>query len=235
MNCIIIGASKGIGRAISQRFTQAGYSTYLLARSEKILTELSKELQGENIFSHSYVCDISQNSQLQVVLNEIIGESGRVDVMINPSAILGELIEIHNYDIEEWKKVIDTNLNGAYYAMRHVLPHMISNKYGIVINFTSNLGKYPREKTGAYSVSKTGLDMLTSIADLESKNYSVRCFALNPGRVATEMRRQVAPDEDQSILTQPEDIADFCLKLCKRTDYLSLPCAIDYKEWKRKI
>ena len=235
MNCIIIGASKGIGRAISTKFTQHGYKTYLLARSEKILTDLCRELQGESVFTRSYVCDISQYNQLRVVLNEIIREAGNIDVLINPSAILGELIEIHNNDIEEWRKVIDINLNGAYFAMRLILPHMVTNNYGIVINFSSSMGKAYRKKAGAYGVSKAGVEALTNTADIECRDFSVRCFALNPGRVATGMRRQVAPDEDQRYLTMPDQIADFCLKICKSDRYLSFPCSIDYSEWKNKI
>jgi len=231
MNCIVTGASKGIGRATAEIFSQHGYKTFLLARSEKILKNLSKQLRG----THSYVCDVSRYNQFQVVVREIVRDSGQINVLVNAAAVLGNLSEIYKQDTNDWRQVIETNLNGSYYAMRLILPHMIANRSGIMVNFTSNMGRDYRKRAAAYGVSKSAVETLTNVADAECREHSVRCFALNPGRTATDMRRKVAPDEDRSILTKPQEIAEFILKLCETDRHLSLPCSIDYSEWKDKI
>lgn len=220
---------------MAKQFYSAGHEMYLLGRNLGGLKRLRTSIGDMEYRVSIYKCDISVHNQIHNSIREILRKADSIDIMINCSGILGEQAEIHASDITIWQKVLAVNLTGVYFAMRVVLPHMVKQRRGIVINLSSNRAKYYRERSGAYSVSKFGVEALTNIADLECQGYGVRCFAINPGRVATKMRRQVAPDEDQRTISTPEEIALFCLKVCNPAIYVKLPCSIDYDTWKDKM
>lgn len=235
MNCIVLGATGDIGACMAEEFAVASYQTHLVAQNEGRLKYLHAYLTRKNLISNTYVCDISQYENVCDVISAICHKANSIDIAINCSGLLGEQTEIYNSDVNVWQQVLATNLTGAYFAMRAVLPHMIRQKWGILINLTSNRAKYYRKQSADYSVSKFGIRALTNISDLECKPFGVRCFAINPGRVASKMRQMVAPEEDQSILNTPTEVASFCVKICDRSLYMALPCSMDYDKWKNKI
>jgi len=235
VNCLITGAGGGIGKAVAGKFLEAGYVTHLLVHDPAKKKRIEEELEALSGRAVVHIGDITVYDVLEKLTEQIIEHDQGLDVVINCAGLLGEQKSIRDSEVDTWKRVVEVNMNGAFYLIKCVLPHMIETQGGVFINLTSSRAKYYKAESGAYSVSKHGTEAVTNIADLESKEYGVRCLAVNPGRVATEMRRRVAPDEDPSTITQPEEFADFCLKLVGSDELSSLPCSIDYDDWKDRI
>ncbi|HEY5615725.1 MAG TPA: SDR family NAD(P)-dependent oxidoreductase, partial [Bacteroidota bacterium] len=135
-------------------------------------------------------------------------EFGSVDVLVNNAGALGPRVPIAEYPSKEWERVVQTNLNGTYYFTHQVVPGMIKQKSGAIINVTSTVGKTGRAKWGAYAVSKFAIEGMTQVLSEELKSHNITVNSVNPGPLATEMRRQAYPTEDQSYLRKPEEVTD---------------------------
>lgn len=228
MTYVVFGAGGGIGSALAIGIIEAGYRPHLTVHTEQDVAAVEKKHIGSPLKPYVYSCDITNSREVRSTIESVIERSKSIDIVFNCTGILGEQVSISQTDIDDWNRVVSVNINGALYIMREVLPAMLRQKSGLIINLTSNRAKYFRIKGGAYNVTKFGLEALTNIADLECRMHGVRCIALNPGRVATLMRRLAAPDEDPSSITQPNDFAKYCVSISESLSYLKLPCSIDY-------
>lgn len=228
MTCIIFGALGGIGNALTNRMLEGGHETYLVVRRPQDIGRLGKSLSFAAGLIHSYACEMSCLSEIEEVTSMILQTAKTIDFMVNCVGVLGPQVAVHETSLANWTHVMKINLDATFLVMRMVLPTLLDNRQGIIMNLTSNRAKYFRRRSPAYSVSKFAVEALTNIADLESKDYGVRCLAVNPGRVATDMRRLAAPDEDPNSITSPRAFADFCFRLLTHADYMKLPCSIDF-------
>ena len=204
---VISGASRGIGRAAAKRFAHEGAVVCLCARHVEQLRNLSLEIMsagGRSMFEQT---DVSDESQVKEFLSLCQSNFGHLDILINNAGLLGPRVPLADYSSQEWAKVLSVNLNGLFYMTKHALP-FFKPSGGSIINVSSSVGKIAKPNWGAYGISKFATEGYTQALAEELRSRKIRVNAVNPGAVATEMRRQAFPDEDQRTLRKPEDVLD---------------------------
>src|SRR5699024_7720584 len=174
---IITGAGKGIGRATALALAKEGVSLGLLARTEEDLKKVADEVNDSGVQVAIATADVSSNDQVTSAVDELINELGSVDILINNAATakFGGFLEL---DVEEWEKIIQVNLLGMYYVTRAVLPKMIEQEAGDIINISSTAGQKGGPVTSAYSASKAGALGLTESLAMEARKSNIRVSAL---------------------------------------------------------
>lgn len=203
---MISGASKGLGAALARRFGAEGATLSLCARTDGPLDELVNELTADGIRCLGVAADVREEEDVNRWLTATMAEYGRVDVLVNNASLLGPRVEIEGYPAEEWRRVLEVNLTGAFLCARAVVEPLRSTG-GSIINVSSGVGDHGRPLWGAYSVSKNGLEALSQIMAGELAESGVRVNAVDPGGMRTEMRAAAYPDEDPETLPRPEDVA----------------------------
>lgn len=216
---IITGASKGIGRATAIALAKEGVHLGLIARSETGLNKVTQELKNEGIETAIATADVGSQAEVDAAVKKLTEELGTVDILINNAGIskFGGFLDL---EVSEWEKIIQVNLLGAYYMSRAVLPTMIEQKSGDIINISSTAGEKGGPVTSAYSASKAGLLGLTESLAMEARKHDIRVSALTPSTVVTDLSINeglVTGDEEDVLM--PEDLAELIvsqLKLNKR-------------------
>ena len=204
---VISGTSRGIGKAVAKKFAQEGAVVCMCARNVEMLRATSLEIMsagGRPFFEQT---DISDERQVQEFLSMCSSNFGSIDILVNNAGMLGPRVPLSDYSSQEWDKVLSVNLNGLFYVTKHALPYF-NPSGGSIINVSSSVGKTAKPNWGAYGVSKFATEGFTQALAEELRPRSIRVNAINPGPVATEMRHQAYPEEDQRTLKRPEDIAD---------------------------
>ncbi|MEY9096380.1 3-ketoacyl-ACP reductase [Paenibacillus sp. RC84] len=206
---IITGAGKGIGKAAAAALAKEGVNLGLLARSTADLEALKKELSGTygvDVFYAS--ADISKPSEVQQAISSLTGELGHVDILINNAGI-AQFGTVADMDPEQWERIIQVNLMGTYYVTRAVLPGMIQQNSGTIINVASTAGERGFATGSAYCASKFGVLGLTESLMQEVRKSNIRVTALTPSTVNTDLASNAGlkiGDEDRMM--QPEDVAE---------------------------
>lgn len=216
---IITGAGKGIGRATAIALAKEGVSLGLLARTEEDLQKVADEVKGNAINISVATADVASNEQVTAAIGKLIGELGGVDILINNAGIakFGGFLDL---EVEEWERIIQVNLLGMYYVTRAVLPTMMEQKSGDIINISSTAGEKGGPVTSAYSASKFGVLGLTESLAMEARKHDIRVTALTPSTVVTDLaiNEGLVKGDEEDVL-QPEDLAELMvsqLKLNKR-------------------
>jgi NAD(P)-dependent dehydrogenase (short-subunit alcohol dehydrogenase family) len=204
---VISGASRGIGRATAKRFAREGAVVCLCARHVEHLRNVSLEIMSEGGKSIFEQTDVSDEQQVEEFLAECESDFGAIDILVNNAGVLGPRVSFAEYSSQEWDKVFSVNLNGLFYMTKHALP-LFNPLGGSIINVSSSVGKIAKPNWGAYGVSKFATEGFTQALAEELRSKNIRVNAINPGAVATEMRHQAFPDEDQRTLRKPEEILD---------------------------
>ena len=218
-NAIITGAGRGIGRAIAIALANEGVNVGLLARSEEHLQEVVKETEAQGVKAVFATADISSNEEVTKAIHSLTRELGTIDILINNAGIakFGKFMDL---EVAEWEKIIQVNLMGVYYVTRAVLPGMIEQQSGDIINISSSAGQKGAPITSAYSASKFGVMGITESLAMEVRKHNIRVSALTPSTVATDLAiDNNLTDGNPDKVMQPEDIAEFIvsqLKLNKR-------------------
>lgn len=204
---IISGASRGIGRAAAKRFAREGAVVCLCARHVEQLRNVSLEIMAEGGRSIFEQTDVSDETQVQEFLAECESGFGAIDILVNNAGVLGPRVSLAEYSSQEWDKVFSVNLDGLFYMTKHAVP-LFKPSGGSIINVSSSVGRIAKPNWGAYGISKFAAEGFTQALAEELRPRNIRVNAINPGAVATEMRHQAFPDEDQRTLRKPEEILD---------------------------
>lgn len=216
---IITGASKGIGRATAIALAKEGVHLGLIARNEDGLKKVENELKTGGIEIVTATADVGNRSEVDSAVADLKEKLGSIDILINNAGIskFGGFLELAP---AEWEKIIQVNLLGAYYMTRAVLPTMVEQQSGDIINISSTAGEKGGPITSAYSASKSGLLGLTESLAMEVRKHDIRVTALTPSTVVTDLAIDgglVKGDEEDVLM--PEDLAELIvaqLKLNKR-------------------
>lgn len=218
-NAIITGAGRGIGYAVAIALAKEGVNVGLIARSKEQLQKVVTEVESLGVKAAFAVADVSKNEEVIKATEFVTSELGAIDILINNAGIakFGNFMDL---EIAEWEKIIQVNLMGVYYVTRAVLPGMIEQKSGDIINISSSAGQKGAPITSAYSASKFGVLGITESLAMEVRKHNIRVTALTPSTVATDLAiDNNLTDGDPDKVMQPEDIAEFIvsqLKLNKR-------------------
>ena len=209
---IITGAGKGIGKAIAESLAREGVNLGLLARTAADLDELKNTLSeqhGVQVFTAS--ADVSNSQEARAAVSGLAASFGHVDILINNAgtASFGKLAEM---DPEQWEQIIRVNLMGAYYVTHELLPAMIEQGSGDIINIASTAGERGFATGSAYCASKFALLGMTEALMQEVRKSNIRVTALNPSTVNTPLAvNSGLPIGDEDRMLQPEDVAELVL------------------------
>jgi glucose 1-dehydrogenase len=227
---VITGSSKGIGKAIAMEFANAGYSVIINARNEEELKQAAEDMSNSVKHRERIVPipgDISQEPVCISLIESVIKQFGRIDVLVNNAGIGGESKKIHELTEKDWDEVIDVNLKGAFLCTREAVKNMVkkggnNNNYSI-INISSVHEQTPQPESAPYSASKGGMQMLTKTIALELADRGIRVNGIAPGAIATDMNKEVLENQEEKEkkeqgipvhrIGQPEEIAKVALFL----------------------
>lgn len=175
---LITGASSGIGYATAHKFHQAGYFTYLLARDEKRLTDLHKQLPNSQIIT----CDLSDAKQIESLEQKI--DFSKLDTLVNNAGIFSTQ-KIDDFTADHWRLMFQVNVSSVAQLTAMAFPHFKRKQTASVVMVSSTLAHKPTPSTGAYSASKAAVQNLTKTLALEGAPFGIRVNCVSPGIVET--------------------------------------------------
>lgn len=173
---IITGGASGLGRAVAKRFVAEGGKVALWDVNADWLAEAKAEVGA----THTALVDVSDAATVASAADETARALGRVDVLVCSAGITGATAPVHEYPLDSWERVVAINLNGLFYCCRAVVPHMLANSYGRIVNVASVAGKEGNPNASAYSASKAGVIGFTKSLGKELAGKGIIANALTP-------------------------------------------------------
>ncbi|MEI7906484.1 MAG: SDR family NAD(P)-dependent oxidoreductase [Bacteroidota bacterium] len=207
LTAIVTGASKGIGKAIALTLSTHGVNVVLAARSADMLAGIQKEISVSGGNSIAIATDVTSESSVQNLINETIVKFGTVDILINNAGV-GKFSNVVDMKTEEYDRMMDVNLKGVFLCSRAVLPAMIKQQKGEIINIASLAGKNSFAGGSVYSASKWGLIGFARSLMLEVRDHNIRVVTISPGSVNTHFADK---ETNEPQIIQPQDVADTVL------------------------
>ena len=186
---LVTGASYGIGFAIATGFAKAGATVVFNDIKQELVDKGLAAYKEIGIEAHGYVCDVTNEDQVNAMVAQIEQEVGPVNILVNNAGII-KRIPMHEMTAAEFRQVIDIDLNGPFICAKAVLPTMMKLGAGKIINICSMMSELGRETVSAYAAAKGGLKMLTRNIASEYGQYNIQCNGIGPGYIATP---QTAP------------------------------------------
>ena len=196
---IVTGGAQGFGLDISKRLLESGASVIIWDNDSKAIEKAIKDLNNPNLSSH--VVDVSNYGEVDKTVNEITKNS-KIDILINNAGITGPTATLWEYDIEMWKKVVEINLMGTFNCCRSIVPNMIKNDYGRIVNVASVAGKDGNANASAYSVGKAGAIGLTKSLGKELADKNIAVNAVTPAGAKTRILDQMTKEHVQRMLSK---------------------------------
>ena len=188
---IITGAGGGIGSTIAETFAKEGCSLILIDRAKATLDRVSKELEKYNCEFLAIAADACNKKEVDNAADVSLKKFSKIDILVNTAGIQGPIGPFVNNDINKWIETINVNLNGTVLFIKAVLPAMLKQGWGKVINFSGGGAFNPRPNFSAYAASKTAVVRLTETLAEELKEYNIQVNAISPGAVNTKMLEEV--------------------------------------------
>ena len=197
---VITGGAQGFGFAISKKIINSGGKVIIWDIDKKAIEIAQKEINSKN-FSFQIV-DITDFSNLEKSVGDLEKQFGKIDIFVNNAGMTGMNAKVWDYPLEEWKKVIELNLNATFYCCKAIVPHMIKNNYGRIVNIASIAGKEGNPNASAYSTSKAGVIGLTKSLgkELSDKNIAVNC--VTPAAAKTRIFDQMTKEHINYMLSK---------------------------------
>ena len=181
---LVTGAAYGIGFAIAEALAQAGARIAFNCRSQKHLDEALADYKAKGIEAKGYICDVSDEEEVRVMVAGIEKELGVIDILVNNAGII-KRIPMCDMKAEEFRQVVDIDLIAPFIVSKAVIPGMIKKGHGKIINICSMMSELGRETVSAYAAAKGGLKMLTRNIASEYGEYNIQCNGIGPGYIAT--------------------------------------------------
>ena len=186
---LVTGAAYGIGFAIAQAFAQAGARIAFNCRDEQHLRKALADYEALGIAAKGYIADVTDEAQVRTLVDNVTRDLGTIDILVNNAGII-KRIPMLEMSVEDFRKVVDIDLNAAFIMAKAVLPGMIATGHGKIINICSMMSELGRETVSAYAAAKGGLKMLTRNICSEFGDRNIQCNGIGPGYIATP---QTAP------------------------------------------
>ena len=213
---LITGGSRGIGKAIALALAKEGVNVAITGRNEEKLKEVVQEIERKGVKSAYAVFDITSKTEVYGALEKLQKDFGKIDILVNNAGVaaFGGILEMED---EKWEEIVKTNLFGAYYVVKAVVPSMVERKTGDIINISSTAGLKGNAMTSAYSASKFGLIGMSESMMLELRKQNIRVTTLMPSTIASDMSKEVLKitDGNPEKVLQPEDFAELVVDLLK--------------------
>ena len=196
---VITGGGQGFGLDIAKRFLESGAKVIIWDIDEELLKSATNEVNNPNL---SYnIVDVSNYSQIENTVTEITSKK-RIDILINNAGITGPTAPLWEYDVEMWNKIVQINLVGTFNCCRAIVPGMIENNYGRIVNVASVAGKDGNANASAYSVGKAGAIGLTKSLGKELADKNIAVNAITPAGANTRILDQMTKEHVQRMLSK---------------------------------
>lgn len=203
---LVTGASYGIGYAIAKALASAGAKIVFNDINQDLVNRGLEAYKNDNIEAYGYVCDVTNEDQVNELIAKIEEEVGVVDILVNNAGII-KRIPMIEMSAKDFRQVIDIDLNGPFIMAKAVIPSMIKKGHGKIINICSMMSELGRETVSAYAAAKGGLKMLTKNIASEYGEYNIQCNGIGPGYIATPqtapLRQPGVPFNDFIIAKTP--------------------------------
>lgn len=226
---IVTGASRGIGKEIAKLLAKRGADVAInYVSREADANSVVKELEDLGVRALAFKADLSQMSAGRELIRKVQNEWGRIDILVNNAGITRDKA-MKNLTDEDWTDVLDTNLGSVYATCSEVLPIMMEQKFGRIVNITSFVGQAGNFGQANYAASKGGIIAFTKTLALEGARHNITVNAIAPGFTETEMLAQVPENIRQKIIArvpmarfgQPEEIAKAVVFVAADGDYIT--------------
>ena len=197
---IVTGGAQGFGLAITKRFIEAGAKVIIWDIDENAAQDAANEVKSNHL---SYqIVDVTNFEMVNKNLKDVEKKYGRIDIFVNNAGIAGMNTTVAEYPLDEWKKVMNLNLNSVFYCCKAVVPFMLKNDYGRIVNIASIAGKEGNPNASAYSTSKAGVIGLTKSLgkELAQKNIAVNC--VTPAAAKTRIFDQMTEEHINYMLSK---------------------------------
>ena len=196
---IVTGGAQGFGLDIAKRFLDSGGKVIIWDIDKKMIEKASNQLNSPNLTSN--IVDVSNYNEVEKSVSEIT-KNTNIDILINNAGITGPTATLWEYDIDMWKKVVEINLMGTFNCCRAIVPNMIKNNYGRIVNVASVAGKDGNANASAYSVGKAGAIGLTKSLGKELADKNIAVNAVTPAGAKTRILDQMTKEHVQRMLSK---------------------------------
>ena len=197
---IVTGGAQGFGLAITKRIIQSGGKVVIWDIDKDEAEKAKKEINSEN-FSYQIV-DVTDFKIVKKSVDELEEKLGQIDIFVNNAGMTGMNAKVWDYPLDEWQKVIELNLNSTFYCCKAIVPHMIKNNYGRIVNIASIAGKEGNPNASAYSTSKAGVIGLTKSLGKELADKNIAVNAVTPAGAKTRILDQMTKEHVQRMLSK---------------------------------
>ena len=196
---IVTGGAQGIGLAVASRLLASGARVSLWDRDGELVERAAAELGPD---AHAIVVDQTDTAAIKAAADAVADRLGKIDVLVANAGVAGSNGAVVDYDVDEWKSIVDINLNGVFNCCRAVLPHMITRNYGRVVNVASIAGKEGNPNAAAYSASKAGVIALTKSLGKETADRNVSVNCVTPAAARTRIFDQMQQSHIDYMLSK---------------------------------
>ena len=217
---IITGGGRGLGKATAIAFAKEGIDIAITGRNTAVLKETVAELEAFGVKAIYSVFDVSDYESVKNSIKNIVNELGSVDILVNNAGIAA-FGTFNEMAVDQWSQIIQTNVMGMYYVTKEVLPYLINQNEGEIINVSSTAGLNGNANTSAYSASKFAVIGMSESLMKEVRNNNIRVCTLTPSTIVSDMTIElgIANEDSQDSVLQPEYFAELIvagLKLPRR-------------------
>jgi 3-oxoacyl-[acyl-carrier protein] reductase len=196
---VITGGAQGFGLDIAKKFLSFGAKVFIWDIDENELIKVTKEINNPNLEYN--LVDVSNFEEIESTVKKIVS-SNKIDILINNAGITGPTAELWNYNNDDWKKIIEINLHGTFYCCKVIVPYMLKQKYGRIVNIASVSGKDGNVNASAYSSAKAGVIGLTKSLGKELATYNIAVNAVTPAGAKTRILNQMSKEHVQRMLSK---------------------------------
>lgn len=184
---LITGGGRGIGKAVALAYGREGAKLALCARTGSEIEESAKEIEKLGTECLSVACDVSLEEPVAKLVDQVRRRFGRIDILINNAGVMTRPAPVTQIEVKKWDYTIAVNLRGPFLVTRAVLPSMMRQRSGAIINLSSSIGRGAYANFAAYAASKWGIEGFTQTLAAEVRSYNIRVNSVAPGYVATKL------------------------------------------------
>lgn len=195
---VVTGGAQGIGYAVAKRLTESGAKVALWDRDESLAREASLTLPN-SIIVHA---EQSDPQSVAAAAEQTLKSFGRIDILVNNAGISGPVMPTVDYPIDQWKQIIDIDLNGVFYCCKAIVPGMVASGYGRIVNIASIAGKEGNPNAAAYSAAKAGVIALTKSLGKELAGHDIAVNAVTPAAAKTKIFDQISQTHIDYMLSR---------------------------------
>lgn len=222
---IVTGAGGGVGKAISKRLSSEGCKVILIGRDKNKLQKAAAEI-GNKKNTMIVIADITKEAEVLSAIDQTINSFDKIDILVNNAGTINDPLPFHEMTEDQWDDLVTTNLFGMFRMTKTVIPVMMNNGGGNIINISSTLGirSIPRVPLSVYSVTKAGVIMFTRSIAIEYGQYKIRCNCIAPSTIRSSIIEPYLQDEGAKkvlestfplqVIGEPEDISGAVAYLC---------------------